>query len=323
MMTIQEWAEQWLENDVRPKVRPTTYAAKRYILQNHILPKLGEIPLDCLTEKTVGAFLDERKRCGSNRPESADYPGLSDVTMRHIHRNLQECLDRAVDSGLMAVNPARAFHYATKRKATATVLGNREIDDYLDAAEELGLLPMFTLMLTVGLRQRELLALKWSDLNESTGVLTVAEGRVVVKGTLVDYGGGTREIGLTAETAALLRQEHDRHPSSELMFMHPGTNKPYTPAMVRTFHQKIIEKAGLESLRFKDLRHTVAVHALQNCDAIGALSERLGHSRPAITRQLYADYLTKNDEKSAGKPDQPTDSDLQKAADRLGTMLRF
>lgn len=319
-MTIQEWAEHWLENDVRPKVRPTTYAAKRYILQNHIVPKLGEISLDCLTEKMVGAFLDERKRCGSNRPESANYPGLSDVTMRHIHRNLQECLDRAVEAGLMAVNPARAFHYATKRKATATVLSRREIDDYLDAAEELGILPMFSLMLTVGLRQRELLSLKWSDLDESTGTLTVAEGRVVVKGTLVDYGGGTREINLPAEAAALLRHEHDLHPSSELIFMHPGTQKPYTPAMVRAFHQRIIEKAGLEHLRFEDLRHTVAVHALQNGKETRVLSAQLGHSRPSMTRQLYADYLPENDEEST---DKPTDTELQKAADRLGAMLRF
>lgn len=320
MMTIQEWAEHWLENDVRPKVRPTTYAAKRYILQNHIVPKLGEIPLDCLTEKTVGAFLDERKRCGSSRPESADYPGLSDVTMRHIHRNLLECLDRAVNAGLIADNPARAFHYATKRKATATVLSSREIDDYLDVAEELGFLPMFTLMLTVGLRQRELLALKWSDFDESTGVLTVAEGRVVVKGLLVDYGGGTREICLPAEAAALLRQEHDRHPSSELIFMHPGTQKPYTPAMVRAFHQRIIETAGLEHLRFEDLRHTVAVHALQNGREVRVLSAQLGHSRPTITRQLYSDYLPENDKESA---DQPTDTELQKAADQLGAMLQF
>ena len=319
-MTIQEWAEHWLENDVRPKVRPTTYAAKRYILQNHIVPKLGEIPLNCLTEKMVGAFLDERKRCGSSRPESTDYPRLSDVTMRHIHRNLQECLDRAVEAGLMTENPARAFHYATKRKATATVLGSHEIDDYLDAAEELGLLPMFSLMLTVGLRQRELIALKWSDLDESTGVLTVAEGRVVVKGTLVDYGGGTREIDLTAEIAALLRQEHNCHPSSELMFMHPGTQKPYAPAMVRAFHQRIIETAGLEHLRFEDLRHTVAVHALQNGREVRVLSAQLGHSRPSMTRQLYADYLPEKDKESA---DKPTDTELQKAADRLGAMLQF
>lgn len=102
------------------------------------LPKLGDIQLSDLTEKMAGAFLDERKRCGSNRLENADYPGLSNVTMSRIHRNLQECLDRAVDAGLIAANPAKAFRYATKRKALATTLGEQELDDYLYAAEEHG-----------------------------------------------------------------------------------------------------------------------------------------------------------------------------------------
>lgn len=61
---------------------------------------------------------------------------------------------------------------------------------------------MFTLMLTAGLRQRELHAVKWSDLDEDSGVLTVSEGRAVVKGKLMNYDGGTRRITLSAETAA-------------------------------------------------------------------------------------------------------------------------
>lgn len=172
-MTMKEWAERWMEADVRPKVRPTTYEAKRYVLQNHILTKLGDIPLSDLTEAQICRFLDERKRFGSHRPESVEYPGLSEVTMRHIHRCLQECLDSAVSTGMIPVNPARAFHYPTQRKVKATVLGDTEIEEYLDAAQALGYLPIFTLMLTVGLRQRELLALKWSDLDEQTGVLTI------------------------------------------------------------------------------------------------------------------------------------------------------
>lgn len=112
-MTMKEWAERWMEADVRPKVRPTTYEAKRYVLQNHILTKLGDIPLSDLTEAQICRFLDERKRFGSHRPESVEYPGLSEVTIRHIHRCLQECLDSAVSTGMIPVNPARAFHYPT------------------------------------------------------------------------------------------------------------------------------------------------------------------------------------------------------------------
>lgn len=146
----------------------------------------------------------------------------------------------------------------------ATILGEQELDDFLYAAEELGCLLRFSLMLTAGLCQRDLLALKWSGLDERTGVLTISEGRTVVNGKLIDYGGGTREIALPAETAALLRQEHNHHPSSELMFIHPGTRKPYAPTMVHLLHQPIIEKAGLDHTCFEDLRHTVAVHALES-----------------------------------------------------------
>ncbi|MET0018354.1 tyrosine-type recombinase/integrase [Oscillibacter sp.] len=281
-MTMKEWAERWMEADVRPKVRPTTYEAKRYVLQNHILTKLGDIPLSDLTEVQIGSFLDERKRFGSHRPESAEYPGLSQVTMRHIHRCLQECLDSAVSTGMIPVNPARAFHYPTQRKVKASVLGDSEVEDYLDAAEALGYLPMFTLMLTIGLRQRELLALKWSDLDERTGILTVWSGRSVVKGKLKDYGGNTRQIPLSIDTIALLRQEHNRHPSSEAIFVHSGTRKPYAPAMVRLLHQRIIEKAGLDHIRFEDLRHTVAVHALESKTEAKTVSALLGHTRPYV-----------------------------------------
>lgn len=323
-MTMKEWAARWMETDVRSKVRPTTYEAKRYVLQNHILPKLGNIPLAGLTEAQIGSFLDERKRFGSHRPESAEYPGLSQVTMRHIHRCLQECLDSAVAASLMTNNPARAFHYPTQRKIKASVLGDSEVEDYLDAAEALGYLPMFTLMLTIGLRQRELLALKWSDLDEQTGILTVWSGRSVVKGSLKDYGGDTRQIPLSTDTIALLRQEHNRHPSSQAIFVHPGTRKPYAPAMVRLLHQRIIEKAGLDHIRFEDLRHTVAVHALESKMEAKTVSALLGHTRPYTTRYAYAEYLPKNGKKvPASDASVSTNEELQKAADQLGAMLRL
>ena len=85
--------------------------------------------------------------------------------MRHIHRLLQQCLDQAIRDGLITDNPARAFCYPKPKKVSANVLTASEVEDYLDAAERLGHLPMFLLVLTAGLRQGELIALKWSDLD--------------------------------------------------------------------------------------------------------------------------------------------------------------
>ena len=262
-MTVREWVAHWQEVYDRPKSRLTTYAAHDYVFKNHILPGLGDVRLAELTETVVGAFLDNRKRFGSHRPENADYPSLGDNTMRHIHRLLQQCLDQAVEDCKMEKNPARAFRYTKPKAVKANILSALEIEDYLDAAAQLRYLPMFTLALTAGLRQGELIALKWSDLNVDEHTLTIHEGRSVECRELVDYAGGTRTISLPHQMVQLLEQEHARHPSSPYMFPHPGTLRPYSPNMARLLHKRVTEQAGLDHVRFVDLRHTCAALALQ------------------------------------------------------------
>lgn len=115
-MTLREYVLRWQEAYDKPQSRPTTYAAHGYIFKNHILPGLGEISLSELTVEQVGDFLEDRRRFGGHRPESPEYPGLGEHTMRHIHRLLQQCLDQAIRDGLIADNPARAFHYANANK---------------------------------------------------------------------------------------------------------------------------------------------------------------------------------------------------------------
>ena len=246
-MTLREYILRWQEAYDKPQSRPTTYAAHGYIFKNHILPGLGEIQLSELTVEQVGDFLEERRRFGGHRPESPEYPGLGEHTMRHIHRLLQQCLDQAMRDGLIAENPARRFHYPKPKKVSANVLTPAEVEDYLDAAERLGHLPMFLLALTAGLRQGELIALKWSDLDVKERTLTIAENRSVERRELVEYEGGTRIVSLTSEAVELLRLEHAKHPGSSLMFMHPATQRPYSPQMVRRLHNEI--RAGSHSVR--------------------------------------------------------------------------
>ena len=214
-MTLREYILFWQETYDRHQSRQTTYAAHNYIFKNHIIPGLGATQLSELTSEMVGEFLEERKCFGNHRPGSS---GLGEETMRHIHRLLQQCLDQAVRDGLMADNPARAFHYSKPTKVNANVLTPLEMEDYLDAAEQLGYLPMFMLALTTGLRQGELIALKWSDLDIESRTLTVAENRAVERRELVEYGRQTRSIRLTPEVVDLLIREHSKHPSSPLVF---------------------------------------------------------------------------------------------------------
>ena len=322
-MKLKDYILRWQEVYDKNQSRPTTYAAHSYIFKNHILPGLGEIQLSELTVEQVGDFLEERRRYGGHRPESPEYPGLGEHTMRHIHRLLQQCLNQAMRDGLIAGNPARAFHYPKPKKVSANVLKPAEVEDYLDAAERLGHLPMFLLALTAGLRQGELIALKWSDLDIKERTLTITEKRAVERRELVEYEGSTRTVSLTTEAVELLRLEHAKHPGSPLMFMHPATQRPYSPQMVRRLHNEIIQEAGLDHIRFVDLRHTCAVLSLQNGMDAKVVSQMLGHFRIAMTRQNYAPYLTHTADKSKDKPKEASTEDLREAANILDSLLKF
>ena len=148
-MTLREYIIFWQETYDRHQSRPTTYAAHNYVFKNHILPGLGDTQLSELTSERVGEFLEERRRFGNHRPGSS---GLGEETMRHIHRLLQQCLDQAIRDGLLTENPAKAFRYRKSTTVKANIMTPLETEDYLDAAERLGYLPMFMLALTTGLR---------------------------------------------------------------------------------------------------------------------------------------------------------------------------
>ena len=318
-MTLREYILFWQETYDRHQSRPTTYAAHNYVFKNHILPGLGDVLLSELTSERVGEFLEERKHFGNHRPGSS---GLGEETMRHIHRLLQQCLDQAIRDGLLTENPAKAFRYRKSTTVKANIMTPLEMEDYLDAAERLGYLPMFMLALTTGLRQSELIALKWSDLDIESRTMTIAENRAVEQRELVEYGSQTRTIRLTPEVVDLLIMEHSKHPSSPLMFMHPATQRPYAPQMVRRMHNEIIKEAGLDHIRFTDLRHTCAVLSLRNGMEAKELARMLGHYRPSITRQNYEPYLP-HKAQNEDLPNEATQDELQQAANILDNLLKF
>lgn len=184
-------------------------------------------------------------------------------------------------------------HQASKSRKVGRT-GDREL---LNAARKLGYLPIFLLALEQGLRQRELIALKWSDLDIKNRTLTVHEERVVECEKLVEHDGKTRTIDLPQFTVEQLVQEHKKHPSSEAMFIHPGTLKPYSPEMIRLLHKRVLEQARLEHISFKNLRHTCVIRALERGKDSRMLSAVLGHTRASVTRQGYRKYLLKTGQK--------------------------
>ncbi len=207
--------------------------------------------------------------------------------------------------------------HETKADKTETLTTQKVADD-LDAAGQLGYGAMFTLAIHYGQRQRELIVLKWSDVDIEKPSLTIHAGRVVKEGKLVEYAGEVRELQLTLENAALLEQEHAKHPSSEVLFIHPGTLKPHSPNMVWLRHNQILEKAGVPHIRFEDLRHTCAVLALQNSMSAAELTHLQGRCRTTLTRQNYAEHM---EQTAQNRNKQQYLQKEQQAAKTLETLL--
>ena len=163
---------------------------------------------------------------------------------------------------------------------------------YLDAATARDVLPMFYLELVSGLRKGELVALLWSDLDADHKTIFVSKqyvrnpsGEVILSRPKTETS--VRQVSIPQGAVDLLIQEHYKHPDNPYMFPSPVTGEMYHPDSVVKLHEKILKDAGLEHIRFHDLRHTFATLALQNGVDVKTVSSMLGHYDAGFTLRTY------------------------------------
>ena len=232
-------------------------------------------------------------------------PGLSDSTIRGIHTMLHNALDRAVKERLIVRNPADDCVPPKIPKHEMKILPPEQIKSYLTAADQRGVLPMFYLELISGLRKGELVALQWSDLDIENKTISVSKqagrnnaGEPDI--TRPKTENSIRKISIPQGAVDLLVAEHQKHPGSPWMFPSPKTGEMYHPDSVVNIHKKILKDAGLEHLRFHDLRHTFATLALQNGVDIKTVSSMLGHFDAGFTLRTYT-HVTRQMQESAAE----------------------
>ncbi len=131
---------------------------------------------------------------------------------------------------------------------------------YLDAADARGVLPMFYLELVSGLRKGELVALLWDDLDIANRTISISKqyiknpsGKLALSRPKTETS--VRRVSIPQEAVELLIQEHEKHPENPYMFPSSATGEMYYPDSVVKLHEKILKDAGLEHIRFHDLRH--------------------------------------------------------------------
>jgi len=296
--TVAEWLRLWYDLYAEPNVRPTTAASYRRSIELHVIPRIGDIKLNRLTSREIQKLYKDLLENGRLREvQKEKNPGLSNSTVRGIHMMLHNALDRAVKERLILRNPTEDCIIPKLEKKEMKILHPEDIKAYLTAAERRGVLPMFYLELVSGVRKGELVALLWDDLDMERRTISVSKqalsrpgGEIVVNRPKTENS--IRAVSIPQEAVDLLVEEHKKHPDNPYMFPSPKTGGMYYPDSVVNLHKKLLQDAGLEHIRFHDLRHTFATLALQNGVDIKTVSGMLGHFSAGFTLDTYAHVTT-------------------------------
>ena len=292
--TVAEWVWLWFETYSKPSIREqTAYYYNNYI-EKHIVPGIGGIKLDKLTTLQIQQFYNKLKTSGRvQRYEHIELKdkGLSNRFIRGVHGVLNSALEQAVKERLITSNPAEGCKLPKIEKKEMKVLLPEQIGAYLQEANRRGLLPAYYLELTSGLRRGELLALLWTDLDVESMTISVTKQVNRINGQLKvsqpKTSNSIRTIPIPKQAVDLLILEHEKHPDNPYLFPSPKTGTMYDPDSFRHIHEKILTAAGIEHIRFHDLRHTFATLSLQNGVDVKTLSNTLGHYSAGFTLDTY------------------------------------
>ena len=264
--TAAEWCRLWFETYSKPNIRYNTAKGYEGIIEHHIIPAIGAIKLKQLSSIHIQRMYNDLKENG-RMPRGAkqnDKP-LSNTFVRRVHAVLQAALKQAVKERLIPYNPCENCRIPPKDKKEMTILPPEKIGRYLQEAEKYGVLPMFYLELSSGLRRGELLALQWSDLNVKERILTVNKQVTRMEGELdvtePKTKNSVRKVALSQQAVDLLVQEHEQHPDNPILFPSPRTGGYWSPDAVSRINRKLLKNAGIEEhVRFHDLRHPYVKH---------------------------------------------------------------
>jgi integrase len=300
---------QWVETVGR--VRESTRASYRGHIKNHLIPALGDIPLQALTRqhvKTAYAGLRKTKDRGGG--------SLAAHTRWHIHLTLHNALADAVEDNLISSNPAdRAMDApAASAKPEMECWNETQLRDFLTHVKGDKLYALWRLFLTTGARRGELLGLRWDDVDLLTGRISfkvqwskqdgvVAEGPIKTKR-------GRRTIDISpADVDALIAHMANQAEAQDkagaawhnlgLVFCRDD-GRHFDPDGISSRWRRHVKASGVKKIKLHEARHTHATLMLA-IEPVHVVSRRLGHASEAFTLEQYSHVLPQQQERAAAR----------------------
>jgi integrase len=316
-LTLSEYMDGWLTNKKATR-RYATWLHYDWLVKRYINPDLGIIKLKDLRADHIQGLINDllKSRAGI-------------YTVRKIRDVLHCALELAVRQEVLIRNPVDLVDPPPKPHKEMTILTESQVSQLLVAAKSHRLEALLHLTITTGVRESEVLALKWSDLDWTKGTLKVERQLERPRGEGVQFSApktafGKRSIKLGSKTIELLRRHSKRQQDERIAA--GETWKEYdlifptsvgTPidqrSLLRTF-KLFLKHAGLPPIRFHDLRHTSASLMLNHDIPVIIVSRRLGHARASITSDVYGHLLPNMQDEAAEMIDDlvtPTEVNLE------------
>ena len=304
-MTLGEYLDRWMEEYGAVTLRPNTLRSYEQYIRCYVKPYLGGKIISRITRLDIQKLYQKLKKEGRVHDHPEYGYELSDTMVLRIHAMLHRCLKDAERDHIIPYNPTDGTKLPKNSYKPKQVLDREQMDAFLAAVDKNETWrDFFYTELTTGLRLGEICGLMWSDFDAKKGTLSVnrtihkEKGGRLVTGDTKTYA-GTRTIVLPDSTAELLR---GRKKNSYSVWIFPNPLKPEAPMNPNTAYRQlkaILTENSLPDLRFHDLRHTFATHALANGVDAKTLSGILGHTKASFTVDTYTHTTTDMHKKAA------------------------
>lgn len=315
-VTFDECLDQWLENDIKPRLRITTLDNYTAIVNNHIRPMLGGKLLHKLKREDFERLLRQKSE------GSADGEGKkSSSTVGLIYLICKQALDYARDHGFVSHNLIEGIALPRKVSKEKNPFNEDEAKLFLRTIRQDRLFAAFYLLLVSGIRRGELLALRWSDVDLDGKRFSIyrslvksnSQGPVMAEPKTKS---SRRMIPLKAEAVEVLGQHKGQQDSekeilgaiyqdADLIFCREDGSVIHPDTLTHKMY-RLVKESGLERRCVHDLRHTFATMMLSKDMHPKIAQEILGHSKVSTTLDIYSHVMP---------------GIKEKAMERLGAML--
>lgn len=305
---VNDWLMKWLNTYKLDKVSPRTYDGYESYVVTHIAPTIGNIPLQKLTTDDVQEMYNEKSING--RIDGAG--GLSPTTINHIHVALKQALEKAVELNYINRNVAKYCVLPKNTETKKKYFIEEEQDKILQVINRSDRYELATLLgFATGLRQGELIALTWDDLDLENKTININKSFSTHKNRDDDITtkyisnvkstknkSSNRKMPIPGSLIGLLKTHKKKmaeenlaagRNNKEFNIVFQSENGTHLNASnIHRRWKQIIARTDVDYLKFHGIRHTFPSRLLEKGENPKVVQELMGHSSISTTLDTYS-----------------------------------